>query len=82
MILKALPIEDFRGNLKKEVYKEDWKDNNLAELKNRIVRCLGKIDLKVVQNHALAVRKRLDHIRRHGVEILFFCFFLKIDLIC
>ncbi len=64
---KARPIEDFWANLKKQVNKEDWKANNLAELKNKILSCLGKIDLKFVQSHALAVRKRLDHIRRHGV---------------
>lgn len=64
---EARPIEDFWANLKMEVYKGDWVAKNLQELENRIISCLGKMDLKVVQNHALGVRKRLDRIRRYGL---------------
>jgi transposase len=64
---EARPIEDFWANLKNEVYKGDWVAKNLTELKKRIIYCLGKMDLKVVQDHAGDVRKRLDHIRRHGL---------------
>lgn len=40
---KARPIEDFWGDLKEKVYKEDWKAKNLDELKQRI--------LSVLRNH-------------------------------
>jgi len=62
---KALPKKDLWANLKKEVYKGNWRANNHTELENRIRRCLGNMDLKVVQDHALPVRKRLNHTRRH-----------------
>jgi transposase len=63
---KARPIEDFWANLKAEVYKNNWTAKNLEQLENRIRLCLGKMDTNLVQRHALAVRKRLDHIRRYG----------------
>lgn len=65
---KARPIEDFWANLKAEVYKNDWKARNITELKNRINLCLRQLDPKFVQKHGEGVKKRLDHIRRHGVD--------------
>ncbi len=65
---KARPIEDFWGNLKAEVYKGDWKAKNLDELQNRIVSVLGNLDPKFVQNHAKSTKKRLDQIRRRGLD--------------
>jgi hypothetical protein len=79
---EARPIEDFWGNLKMEVYKGDWVAKNLKELENRIVSCLRNMGLKVVQHHALGVRKRLDHIRRYGLLYFFLLVFQKIDKIC
>jgi hypothetical protein len=64
---KARPIEDFWGNLKAKVYEGNWTAKNLTELENRIKYCLGKMDKNFVEKHALSIRGRLDHIRRHGV---------------
>ena len=64
---KARPIEDFWGNLKAKVYEGNWTAKNLTELENRIKYCLGKMDKNFVQKHALSIKGRLDHIRRHGV---------------
>ncbi len=38
------------------------------ELKERIIKCLAEMDKKLIQSHTEDVRKRLDRIRRHGVE--------------
>lgn len=65
---KARPIEDFWSNLKSKVYQGDWKAKNIDELKERIIKCLAEMDKKLIQSHTEDVRKRLDRIRRHGVE--------------
>ena len=63
---KARPIEDYWGNLKQEEYKNDWAAKNLIDLRKRILSCLRKTDTKLVQDHASAVKQRLDSIRRYG----------------
>lgn len=65
---KARPIEDFWGDLKEKVYKGDWKAKNLDELKERILSVLRKMEMKDVQKHIESTKKRLDHIRRHGLN--------------
>jgi len=42
------PIEDFFGYLSGKVYNNGWRAEDLFQLKNRIIYCLKKIDLKVV----------------------------------
>jgi hypothetical protein len=68
---KARPIEDFWGNLKRLVYTKDWSTSTLTQLENRIIACLKNMDLNVVQAHAESVGKRLDNIRRYGVESIY-----------
>ena len=65
---EARPIENFWANLKSEVYKGGWQAKNLEELKERIQYCLRNMDKTFVQTHAEGVKKRLDQIRRHGVN--------------
>ena len=65
---KSRPIEDFWGNLKDKVYEGAWFAKSLPQLRNRIAACIKKIDLQFVQNHMVTVKKRLDYIRRYGVD--------------
>ena len=65
---EARPIEDFWADLKREVYKENWSTNTIAQLKSRIRYCLRKIDLKKIQERASEVHKRLDSIARFGIN--------------
>jgi len=67
---KVRPIEDFWGVLKQNVYEKDWSAKNIKQLKERIRYCLKKIDPKLVQDLARTVHKRLDTVRRYGVESL------------
>ena len=46
---KARPIEDFWSILKGEVYKNNWKDDNIAEPKERIKYCVKKFELNLIQ---------------------------------
>lgn len=68
---KARPIEDFWGNLKQKVYDKCWKAKNLKELENKIKLVMRNMDLNLVQRHCMSVRRRLDTIRRYGVEKLY-----------
>jgi len=43
-ISEARPIEDFWGIIKGEVYKNNWKAENLNQLQNRIKFCLKKLN--------------------------------------
>jgi len=61
------PIEDFWSLLKKDVYAKGWKAKNTDQLITRIKYCLKKIDKNVVQQLAMSTKKRIDHVRRHGV---------------
>ena len=67
---KARPIEDFWGILKQKVYYNNWAANSIAQLKKRIVWTLSKIDPKLVQSLAKDVYKRLQIVKRKGVEFL------------
>lgn len=60
-------IEDFWSYLKSLVYANGWKAENIDQLKRRIKNCLKKIKIEVVQKLALSTKKRIDHVRRHGV---------------
>lgn len=65
---EARPIEDFWGDLKREVYKKNWSAKNVKELKRRIYYCLRKMNIKDIQLRASEVNKRLDHIARYGIN--------------
>ncbi len=47
-VSEARPIEDFWGDLKREVYKGNWSATTIPQLKRRICYCLGKMDLKKI----------------------------------
>ena len=68
---KARPIEDFWGNLKQMVYDKGWKAKNLKQLEQKIKLVFRNIDISLVQSHCETVRRRLDTIRRRGVEGLY-----------
>ena len=61
------PIEDFWSILKGKVYERNWQAKNLDHLKKRIKICLGKIDLKLIQDLSKSVLRRVDNVRRNGV---------------
>ena len=60
-------IENFWSILKGDVYKNNWKAENLEKLQCRIKYCLKKIDLVTVQNLANSTPKKLDSVRRYGL---------------
>ena len=60
-------IENFWRILKGDVYKNNWKAENLEKLQCRIKYCLKKIDLVTVQNLANSTPKKLDSVRRYGL---------------
>uniref|UniRef100_A0A914DK72 Transposase n=1 Tax=Acrobeloides nanus TaxID=290746 RepID=A0A914DK72_9BILA len=64
---EARSIEDFWDILKEKVYANVWKAENTRQLTNRIKLCLRNIDRDLVQRLAEGTKKRIDHIRRHGV---------------
>lgn len=64
---EARSIEDFWDILKGKVYANAWKAENTRQLTNRIKLCLRNIDRDLVQRLAEGTKKRIDHIRRHGV---------------
>ena len=61
------PIEGFWSILKGKVYERNWQAKNLDHLKKRIKICLGKIDLKLIQDLSKSVLRRVDNVRRNGV---------------
>jgi transposase len=61
------PIEDFFGYLQGLVYENGWEAENLQQLERRIVYCLKKVDLNVVQRSMNGVSKRLRKAADHGV---------------
>uniref|UniRef100_A0A914DRN3 Transposase n=1 Tax=Acrobeloides nanus TaxID=290746 RepID=A0A914DRN3_9BILA len=64
---EARSIEDFWDILKGKVYANAWKAENTRQLTNCIKLCLRNIDRDLVQRLAEGTKKRIDHIRRHGV---------------
>jgi len=61
------PIEDFFGYLSGKVYSNGWCAINLNQLKSRIIRCLKKVDLNIVQKSMGSVSKRLRSAADNGV---------------
>ena len=51
------PIEDFLSVLKKKVYKNNWKADYVAQLKERIKYCVKKVDMNLKQKKWFARRK-------------------------
>ena len=68
---KARPIEDFWANLKRIVYDKGWKAKNLKQLEKKIKLVMKNMDLSLVQSHCESVCRRLDTIRRKGVDGLY-----------
>ena len=64
---EARPIEDFWSIIKGEVHKNNWKADNVAQLKERIKYCVKKVDLNLIQKLSEGVYRRLDRIRRNGL---------------
>lgn len=65
---EARPIEDFWADLKRDVYSNGWEAKNIQQLKARINNKLKNIDQNLVQSRALETPKRLDKIRRYGIN--------------
>ena len=59
--------EDFWSILKGEVYKNSWKADNMAQLKERINYFSKKVDPNLIQKITEGVYRRLDRIRRNGL---------------
>jgi hypothetical protein len=74
---KPRPIEDFLGILKQKVYYKNWTTNCIAQLKKRIEWALSKIDPKLVQTLAKNMYKRLQIVKRKGIN--FYSFFFLIN---
>ena len=64
---EARPIEDFWSILKRELYKNNWKAENVAQFKDIIKYCVKKVDLHLIQKLTEGVYRRLDSIRRNGL---------------
>lgn len=62
------PIEDFWGMLKQEVYRHNWKADDIEQLKRRIQSCLRKLDVSAVQSMMSGVLLKLGRARRSGVH--------------
>ena len=63
-------IEDFKGLIKGEVYKDDWEAENLAQLRTRILIRFKNVDQEYILNLGESTRRRIYPIKRFGlVEI-------------
>jgi transposase len=60
------PIEDLFGHLSQEVYKNGWSASNPAELKQRILYCLRRMDLTSGQSSCSTIRKKLRKCYKKG----------------
>ena len=49
------------------MYKDNWKAENVAQLKERIKYCVKKVDLNLIQMLTDGVYRRLDRIRKNGL---------------
>lgn len=63
---QARPIEDFWALLSRKVYDGGWQAENEEQLRRRIFRKIGEIDVQVVQNLMRDVRRKLRLIEQHG----------------
>jgi hypothetical protein len=61
------PIVDFWSELKRLVYANNWKAENLDQLRNRIEYSIKKIDQDRVHRLGASTFTRVDRIRRHGM---------------
>ena len=59
-------IEDFWGELKRDVYENDWKAKTISQLQARINLCLKNFDMHRLWNLATDVRRRLRIFRDTG----------------
>jgi hypothetical protein len=59
------PIEDFWAEIKRLVYANNWKAENLDQLRNRIEYCMKKIDQNSVHTLGASSFTRVDRVRRH-----------------
>ena len=66
-LLEARPNEYFSSISKGDVNKNNWKADNVAQLKERIKNCVNKVDLNLIQKLTEGVYRRLDGIRRNGL---------------
>lgn len=64
------PIENFWSILKGLVYANNWRAENLDQLKNRIKYCLKKVDKSVIHDMMCSVPSKLDRVRRKGLAAL------------
>lgn len=64
------PIEKFWSILKGLVYAKNWKAESTVQLRNRILYCLKKVDVGVVQGMCKVVYSKLDAVRRQGEKAL------------
>ena len=64
---ESRPIENFWGDLKREVYARNWSCQNLVQLERRIRSKLDNMDRKSIQARLSEVHSQLDHIARYGL---------------
>jgi hypothetical protein len=60
-------IEDFWSILKGKVYENNWNAENLAQLRNKIVLGLRKMDPNLEYKLIASTSSRLNKIRMHGL---------------
>lgn len=64
---QARPIENFWGDFKRLVYKNNWEASNLDELKRRIKYCYSKLNNKNFLQQVQKIKRKLYLIAKHGV---------------
>lgn len=64
------PIEHFWSILKGFVYEKGWEATSVQHLTNRIKQCFKKVDQSVIRAMVMDVPKKLDRVRRFGVETI------------
>ncbi len=62
------PIEDFWSILKAKVYENNWSAKNIKQLIRKIRKCLKKIPQSTIQALMDGVIKRINNVRRFGVN--------------
>jgi transposase len=65
-IPQCRPIENFWAALKAEVYKGGWEASSIPQLRRRIKRSLGNVDMAAVQKDFRSIRGRLKKVAEDG----------------
>lgn len=64
---EARPIENFWGDLKRLVYENNWRAENLEELEARIRYCYSKMNKEIFLTQIKHLSKKLYNIAKYGI---------------